>query len=123
VPISLRQASYAVGATKWQTIWSHVLPSALPGALTGTILALSRAIGESAPLITIGALTFIKFTPDSVMDKFTVLPIQIFNWVSRPQPEFQSRAAAGIIVLLFALLAMNGLAIYLRNRVQQKANW
>lgn len=123
VPSSLRQAAYAVGATRWQMIWSHVLPQALPGILTGTILALSRAIGESAPLITIGALTFIKFTPDSVLDKFTVLPIQIFNWASRPQPAFQERAAAGILVLLAALLSMNAIAVILRNRVQQKANW
>jgi phosphate transport system permease protein len=123
VPDSLRQASYAVGATRWQTIWAHVLPQALPGILTGTILALSRAIGESAPLITIGALTFVKFTPGSVLDKFTVLPVQIFNWVSRPQHAFQERAAAGIIVMLVALLAMNSLAIALRNRIQERANW
>ena len=90
VPMSLREGSYALGATKWQTIWYQVLPVALPGILTGLILALSRAIGETAPLITIGALTFVPFLPDSIWSPFTVLPIQIFNWVSRPQVEFRA---------------------------------
>lgn len=120
VPGSIREASYALGATKWQTVQHQVLPMALPGVLTGIILALSRAIGETAPLITIGALTYVPFAPDSVWSSFTVLPIQIFNWVSRPQPEFQQNAAAGIIVLLALLLAMNGAAIVLRDRYQRR---
>ncbi len=115
---SLREASYALGATKWQTIWHQVLPVALPGMLTGMILALSRAIGETAPLITIGALTYVPFAPDGIWSPFTVLPIQIFNWVSRPQEAFLENAAAGIIVLLALLLAMNGVAAFLRDRYQ-----
>jgi len=122
VPLSIRQASYALGATRWQTVWHQVLPMALPGILTSTILALSRAIGETAPLITIGALTFVAFTPESIFDPFTVLPIQIFNWVSRPQAAFHHRAAAAIVVLLVVLLSMNAVAIWLRNRYQQKAS-
>jgi phosphate transport system permease protein len=120
VPPSLREGSYALGATKWQTIWYQVLPVAMPGILTGLILALSRAIGETAPLITIGAVTFITFAPDSVWSPFTVLPIQIFNWVSRPQVEFQANAAGGIVVLLVLLLTMNAVAIVLRDRYQKK---
>jgi phosphate transport system permease protein len=120
VPRSLRQASLALGATQWQTIWNHVLPYALPGILTGNILALSRAIGESAPLITIGALTYIRFDLSGPLDFFTVLPIQIFNWISLPQKEFHDIAAAGIVVLLGVLLAMNSAAILLRNRLQRK---
>ena len=120
VPPSIREGSYALGATKWQTIWHQVLPVALPGILTGTILALSRAIGETAPLITIGALTFVAFAPDGIWSPFTVLPIQIFNWVSRPQAEFQVNAAAGILVLLALLLTMNAAAIWLRDRYQKK---
>lgn len=120
VPKSLREGSYALGATKWQTIWYQVLPVAMPGILTGLILALSRAIGETAPLITIGAVTFVTFAPDSVWSPFTVLPIQIFNWVSRPQTDFHSNAAAGIIVLLALLLTMNAAAIWLRDRYQKK---
>jgi phosphate transport system permease protein len=120
VPRSLRQASLALGATQWQTIWNHVLPYALPGILTGNILALSRAIGESAPLITIGALTYIRFDLSGPLDFFTVLPIQIFNWISLPQKEFHDIAAAGIVVLLAVLLAMNSAAILLRNRLQRK---
>jgi len=116
---SLREASYALGATKWQTIWHQVLPVALPGMLTGMILALSRAIGETAPLITIGALTYVPFAPDGIWSPFTVLPIQVFNWVSRPQEAFLENAAAGIIVLLALLLAMNGAAAWLRDRFQQ----
>ena len=120
VPPSLREAAYGLGATKWQMIWHVVLPSAFPGILTGVILALSRAIGESAPLITIGALTFIAFLPDGPFSPFTVLPIQIFNWVSRPQAGFHDRAAAGILLLLAVLLSMNAIAVYLRNKLQRK---
>ena len=120
VPKSIREGSYALGATKWQTIWHQVLPMALPGVLTGLILALSRSIGETAPLITIGALTYIPFAPDSVWSKFTVLPIQIFNWVSRPQAEFKVNAAAGILVLLALLLSMNAIAIVVRDRYQRQ---
>lgn len=120
VPKSIREGSYALGATKWQTIWNQVLPMATPGVLTGLILALSRAIGETAPLITIGALTYIPFAPDSVWSKFTVLPIQIFNWVSRPQQEFKVNAAAGILVLLALLLSMNAVAIVVRDRYQRR---
>ena len=120
VPKSIREGSYALGATKWQTIWHQVLPVASPGILTGMILALSRAIGETAPLIAIGALTYIPFAPDSIWSPFTVLPIQIFNWVSRPQSEFAANAAAAILVLLVLLLTMNGIAIWLRDRYQKK---
>jgi len=120
VPPSIREGSYALGATKWQTIWHQVLPVALPGVLTGLILALSRAVGETAPLITIGAVTFVSFAPDSIWSPFTVLPIQIFNWVSRPQAEFHENAAAGIIVLLGLLMSMNALAIWLRDRFQKR---
>jgi phosphate transport system permease protein len=120
VPNSIREGSYALGATKWQTIWNQVLPMALPGVLTGLILALSRAIGETAPLITIGALTYIPFAPDTVWSKFTVLPIQIFNWVSRPQADFHTNAAAAILVLLALLLSMNAVAIIVRDRYQRR---
>lgn len=120
VPNSIREGSYALGATKWQTIWNQVLPMALPGVLTGLILALSRAIGETAPLITIGALTYIPFAPDGVWSKFTVLPIQVFNWVSRPQPEFKANAAAAILVLMVLLLSMNAIAIIVRDRQQRQ---
>lgn len=120
VPKSLREASYALGATRWQTIQHQVLPAALPGVLTGIILAISRAIGETAPLITIGALTYVPFLPESVWSPFTVLPIQIFNWVSRPQVGFAANAAAGILVLLVLLVAMNGAAIVIRDRYQRR---
>jgi phosphate transport system permease protein len=120
VPNSIREGSYALGATKWQTIWNQVLPMALPGVLAGLILALSRAIGETAPLITIGALTYIPFAPDSVWSKFTVLPIQVFNWVSRPQADFHTNAAAAILVLLALLLSMNAIAIIVRDRFQRQ---
>jgi phosphate transport system permease protein len=120
VPKSIREGSYALGGTKWQTIWHQVLPVAMPGILTGLILALSRAIGETAPLITIGAVTFITFAPNGLSSPFTVLPIQIFNWVSRPQVEFHANAAAGILVLLALLLTMNATAIWLRDRYQKK---
>lgn len=120
VPKSLREGSYALGATRWQTIWYQVLPVAVPGILTGLILALSRAVGETAPLITIGALTYVPFLPDGLWSPFTVLPIQIFNWVSRPQADFVHNAAAGIVVLLVLLLSMNALAIWLRDRYQKQ---
>lgn len=116
VPPSLREASYALGATRWQTIRHQVLPLALPGMLTGAILAVSRALGETAPLITLGALTYVAFAPDSVWSPFTVLPIQIFNWISRPQPAFHQNAAAAILVLLAVLVLLNGAAIWLRDR-------
>ena len=119
VPPSLREASYALGATRWQTVWHQVLPVALPGMLTGMILALSRAIGETAPLITMGALTYVPFAPDGIWSPFTVLPIQVFNWVSRPQEAFLETAAAGMIVLLVLLVAMNGFAAWLRDRYQR----
>lgn len=119
VPGSIREGSYALGATKWQTIWHQVLPMAFPGILTGLILAMSRTIGETAPLITIGALTYIPFAPDGPWSPFTVLPIQIFNWVSRPQADFKVNAAAAILVLLALLLTMNALAIFLRDRLQR----
>ena len=118
VPQSLRNAALAIGATKWQTIWHHVLPSSLPGIITGIILALFRAIGETAPLIMIGALTYIAFVPEGPLDSFTALPIQIFNWASRPQADFHSLAAAGIMVLLAVLLFMNGLSVWIRHRSQ-----
>lgn len=120
VPESLKHASYALGATKWQTVRKIVLPYAMPGILTGTILATSRAVGETAPLITIGALAFVSFVPSGPMDGFTVLPIQIFNWTSRPQDDFRGLAAAGIIVLLAVLLSLNALAIILRNKYQKR---
>ncbi len=120
VPPSLRDASLALGATKFQTIWNHVLPYAFPGILTGNILAASRAIGETAPLITIGALTFVPFVPRDIFDKFTVLPILIFNWTSKPQAEFQEIAAAGILLLLAVLLTMNAAAVLLRNLFQSR---
>ena len=120
VPDSIRQAAYGLGATRWQALRMQVLPMALPGILTGTILALSRAVGETAPLIMIGALSFVAFTPRGPLDQFTVLPLQIFNWVSRPQEEFRQLAAGAIIVLLAVLLLMNAAAILLRNRHQQR---
>ncbi len=128
VPSSIRQAGYALGTTRWQVVRDHVLPIAFPSILTGTILALSRAIGETASLITIGALTFIAFLPtlipitEGLRSPFTVLPIQTYNWISRPQPEFHNNAAAAIIVLLVVLLSMNATAIFLRNRSQQIRN-
>jgi phosphate transport system permease protein len=120
VPSSIRLGAYALGATKWETIRYHVFPLALPGIMTGTILALSRAIGEAAPLIVVGALAFVPFVPNSPLDPFTVVPIQIFNWVSRPQAEFQELAAAASIVLLVLLLSMNAAAILLRNRYSRR---
>jgi phosphate transport system permease protein len=123
VPNSLREASFGMGATKWQTIWYQILPAASGGILTGIILALSRAVGETAPLIVIGALAYVPFVAESPMDEFTVLPIQIFNWVSRPQEAFLVNAAAAIIILLAITFVMNGIAVYLRNRWQKKISW
>lgn len=120
VPPSLRQASLALGATKWQTISRVVLPAALPGILTGFILALSRAIGETAPLIMVGAVTYIRSLPHGLMDAYTVLPIQIYSWVILPNPVFHELAAAAIIVLLVVLILMNSIAIYIRNRFQNR---
>ena len=120
VPNSLRLAGYALGATRWQVVWSHVLPQAMPGILTGVILALSRAIGETAPLIAVGAATFISFTPSGLQSQFTAMPIQIYKWVGRPQEGFHHIAASGIIVLMSMLLFMNAIAIYLRNRFQKE---
>lgn len=122
VPSSMREGGFALGATRWQVVRHNVLPMAFPGILTGTILAFSRAIGETAPLITIGALTYVAFVPEGLFDLFTVLPIQIFNWISRPQAEFHALAASGIIVLLAVMLAFNGLAVALRARLQRKLN-
>jgi phosphate transport system permease protein len=123
VPPSIREASLGLGATKWQTVWSQVLPPAMPSILTGVILALSRAIGETAPLIMIGALTFIAFTPEGPGSPFTTLAIQIYNWISRPQPGFADTAAAGIIVLLGVLLTMNAFAVGLRMYFERRRRW
>ena len=120
VPDSLRLAGLALGATKWQVIWSQILPLALPGILTGTILALSRAIGETAPLIVVGALAYITSLPTNLQSSFTVMPIQIFNWINRPQEEFHHIAAGGIIVLMVVMLVMNATAVWLRNKFQNK---
>jgi len=120
VPNSIRLGAYALGATRWEAIRHHVFPLALPGIMTGTILALSRAIGEAAPLIVVGALAFVPFVPKSPADPFTVVPIQIFNWVQRPQAAFHELAAAASIVLLALLLSMNAAAILLRNRYSRR---
>jgi phosphate transport system permease protein len=120
VPGAHRLGAFALGASKWQVVRNIVLPSSFPGIFTGTILAMSRAIGEAAPMIAIAALVYLTFIPISPLDRFTVLPIQIFNWVSRPQADFQHLAAAGIIVLLVVLLSMNAIAIILRNRYQKR---
>lgn len=136
VPLTVREAAYALGATHWQTVRDHVLPYSAGGILTGVILALSRAIGETAPLITIGALTFIAFLPGSplksefpflsfdwLFSPFTVLPIQMFNWISRPQREFHLNAAAAGLVLMAMTLVMNGFAIYIRHRYRRRVRW
>jgi phosphate transport system permease protein len=120
VPKSVRDASYALGASKWQTVSRQLLPASSGGILTGVILALSRAVGETAPLIVIGALAYVPFAPSSPMDEFSVLPIQIFNWISRPQHGFEVNAAAGIIILLLITFVMNGIAVYFRNKWQKK---
>jgi phosphate transport system permease protein len=121
VPRGVRDAAYGLGATRWQVLRSQVLPQALPGIIKGGILALSRAVGETAPLILVGSVTFVAFTPESVSDPFTALPVQIFHWASRPQEEFRSLAAAAIIVLLVLLLSMNTLAVILRNRFENRS--
>jgi phosphate transport system permease protein len=120
VPPSIREGSLALGATQWQTTWKQVLPAAIPGMATGVILALSRAIGETAPLIVIGAASFVAFSPSGLDSAFTAVPLQIFEWISRPQPEFRELAAAGIIVLMVVLLLMNSVAIWLRNKYESK---
>jgi phosphate transport system permease protein len=120
VPPSIREGSMALGATKWQTIWHQVLPASVPGFATGTILAVSRAIGEAAPLIVVGGAIYLSFYPSGLGSQFTVLPLQIFNWISQPQSEFKELAAAGMIVLLAILLVLNAVAIWLRNRYEQK---
>lgn len=120
VPKSIRDASFALGASKWQTVYHQLLPASFGGILTGIILALSRAVGETAPLIVIGALAYVPFAPSTPMDQFTILPIQIFNWISMPQQGFEQNAAAAIIILLFITFAMNGIAVYYRNRWQKK---
>jgi len=136
IPVSIREGAYALGATKWQTVSDHVLPYSAAGILTGVIIGLARAIGETAPIITIGALTFIAFLPPSpiqdqfpfisfqwLMEPFTVMPIQMFNWISRPQEAFQHNAAAAGLVLVVMTLLMNGLAIYLRYRLRKNIKW
>jgi phosphate transport system permease protein len=123
VPLPLREAGLALGGDHWQTVRRIVLPMSLPGMLTGVILSLARAIGETAPLLTIGALSYVAFLPDSLRSPFTALPVQIFNWVSRPQAGFHVDAAAGIVVLLVLMLLLNGTAIWLRFRLQRRINW
>jgi phosphate transport system permease protein len=123
VPPSMREAALALGATRWQAVWHQVLPSGMPAVLTGIILALARAIGETAPLIAIGAFTSVFFTPTSPMDSFTVLPIQIYSWITRPLPGFQENAAAGILVLLVVLLLLNSVAVALRHMYARRRRW
>jgi phosphate transport system permease protein len=136
IPAAIREAAYAVGATKWETTWDHVLPYAMPGIMTGVIIGMARAIGETAPIITIGALTFIAFLPPSpvttefpflslewIMAPFTVMPIQMFNWTSRPEAAFHQNAAAAGLVLLFMTLSMNALAIYIRYQLRKRIKW
>lgn len=123
VPKTIKEAAFALGATRWQTIWKQLLPASSGSIITGVILALARAIGEAAPLIVVGALVYVPFAPTSPLDDYTLLPIQIFNWTSRPQVEFQNNASAGIIVLLFITFFMNGVCIYLRNKWQKKVKW
>jgi phosphate transport system permease protein len=136
IPSAIREAAYAVGATKWQTTWNHVLPYSLPGIMTGVIIGMARAIGETAPIITIGALTFIAFLPPAPVTAqfpflsvewlsapFTVMPIQMFNWTSRPEAAFHQNAAAAGLVLLFMTLSMNALAIYIRYRLRKRIKW
>lgn len=120
IPNAVREGGYALGATRWEVIRSHLLPMALPGALTGTILALSRAIGEAAPLIVVGAATYITFAPTGPLSNYSALPIQIFSWISQPQPGFQTAAAAGIVALMIVLLLTNSVAVMLRNKYQKR---
>jgi phosphate transport system permease protein len=123
VPVSIRHAAYALGAEKWQTVRAHVLPAAAPGIMTGIILAMARALGETAPLILVGAVTYIAFVPEGPMDSFTVMPLQIYNWTSRPQESFQSIAASGIIVLMALILVSNALAVFIRYRGEKLKKW
>jgi phosphate transport system permease protein len=119
VPDSIRQGAYALGASKWQVVWRQVLPAAIPGIATGSILALSRGLGETAPLLLVGALTYVSFNP-TILGEFTALPVQIYQWVARPQEEFRTLAASAIIVLLAILLSLNAAAIYIRNRYERR---
>jgi phosphate transport system permease protein len=123
VPSTIRQASYALGATRWQTVWYQLLPAALPGIMTGVILALSRALGEAAPLVAIGAAGFVMFVPAGINDQFTALPLQIYNWTQNAQEEFHHVAAAAIIVLLAMLICLNAAAVYLRQRFGKRVRW
>lgn len=123
VPGTIRQASYALGATRWQTVWHQLLPAALPGIMTGVILALSRGLGEAAPLVAIGAAAYVRFVPGSLLDSFSALPLQIYHWTDQPQEEFHHVAAAGIIVLLAVLICMNAVAVYLRYHFGKKVRW
>ncbi len=123
VPPSLRQAAFALGATRWQVARDHVIPTAMPGILTGIILSISRAIGETAPLLVVGAAAYVTFNPTGFTSRYTVLPMQIYEWARRPQQEFQDLAAAAIIILLVLLLVLNAAAIYLRQRFSKRVNW
>lgn len=123
VPPTIRQASYALGATRWQTVWHQVLPAALPGVMTGVILAIARALGEAAPLVAIGAATFVAFVPLSVRDEFSALPLQIYDWAADPQAEFHGLASAAIIVLLSVLVLMNAGAVYVRLKYGRRIKW
>ena len=123
VPSTIRQASYALGATRWQTVWLQVLPAALPGVMTGVILAIARAMGEAAPLVAVGAVAFVAFVPQSLRDEFSALPLQIFNWAERPQEEFHGLASAAIVVLLALLILMNAGAVYVRARYSKRIKW
>ena len=123
VPLGLRQAAYGMGATRWQVVRHHVLPAAMPGILTGTILAISRAIGETAPLIVVGAAAYFPYRPDGLFSQYTAMPVQIFQWTGRPQEEFRDLAAAAIIVLLVLLLSMNAVAIVIRQRLSARKRW
>ena len=123
VPDSIRRSAYALGATRWQTVWYQVLPASLPGIMTGVILSLSRALGEAAPLLIVGAMAYVPFVPEKLSDEFTALPIQIFNWTSRPQEEFHHLAAAGILVLLVVLVSMNAVAVFVRQKYGKKIRW
>ena len=120
VPPSIKEGALALGATHWQAIWRQILPSSIPGIATGVILSLSRAIGETAPLILVGAATFVAFNPTGLDSPFTALPLQIFSWVSQPNSDFQAKAAAAIVVLLFILILLNAVAIWLRSRFQRR---
>lgn len=123
VPGTIRQASYALGATRWQTVWNQVLPAALPGVMTGVILAIARALGEAAPLVAIGAAAYVAFLPQSLGDEFSALPLQIFNWAERPQEEFHGLASAAIVVLLAVLIVLNAGAVFVRARYGRRIKW